>query len=262
MSEHGPTARHRRLAAELRRLREEAGITSENAAGLLTWSRPKLVRIETAKAMPSVADVSRMLAIYGGSDARRGALLQLAREVRTRGWWAAYGDVLTGSYAELEDAASKIKTWQTEIVPGLLQTEAYARTLIEGEFPDDPAEVDRRLQARLTRRSRLARTDIKYVVLLAEEVLRRLVGGAEVMARQLDRLLDAGERPNTTISVVPISMTYRPALGQGALTLFHFNAPLELDTAFVETMAAACTSRTSRRSGSAPRNSIALPTWP
>ncbi|MER6817361.1 helix-turn-helix transcriptional regulator [Spirillospora sp. NPDC000708] len=237
-SEHGPTARHRRLAAELRRLREQAELTPETAAGILGWSRTKLVRIETAKNLPTVPDVAHILETYGGSAAVRAALLQLARDIRTRGWWTSYHDVLAGSYAELEDAADRIRSWQTEVVPGLLQTPEYARVLIEGEFPRDPAEVDRRLQARMTRRARLARTDAPtFEVLLAEEVLRRPVGGREVMIGQLAALLEAGRRAGTTVRVVPMAIDYRPALGLGSIVLFQFTAPLELDTAYVDTIA-------------------------
>ncbi|QFG22771.1 helix-turn-helix transcriptional regulator [Actinomadura sp. WMMB 499] len=236
MTEYGPTARHRRLAAELRRLREEARLTPENAAGILGWSRPKLVKIETATNMPSVADVAHILKTYGGPDAVRAAILQLARDVRTRGWWAAYDDVLNGSYVELEDAASKIRSWQVEAPPGLLQTEDFARTLIEGEYPNDPEEVDRRLQARMTRRARLSRADVRFDVVLAEEALRRPVGGPTVMAGQLGALMETGRRSNVSIRVVPTSIGSRPALGQGNLVLFQFTAPLELDTAYVETM--------------------------
>lgn len=235
MTEYGPTARHRRLAAELRRLREEAGLKPEVAAGALNWSRTKLVRIETASLMPKVADVERITETYGKDSTTQAVLLQLTRDIRNRGWWAAYGDVLAGSYAELEDAASRIRSWQTEVVPGLLQTEDYARTLIAGEYPDSQDEIDRRLQARMTRRARLARGDVEFDVLLAEEVLRRLVGGPVAMAQQLGALLEAGDRPNITIRVVPM-VPYRPALGLGSLILFQFDAPLELDTAYVDTM--------------------------
>ncbi|MFD0857055.1 helix-turn-helix domain-containing protein [Actinomadura adrarensis] len=236
--EHGPTARHRRLAAELRRLREQAGLTPEVAAGVVGWSRTKLVRIETAKAMPSVADVERILEAYGGSSVARGALIELARDIRRRGWWASYDDVLAGSYAQLEDAADRIRMWQTEVPPGLVQDREYARTLIQGEFPNDPAEVDRRLQARMMRRARLARADAPEVdVIVAEEALRRPVGGPKVMAAQLSALLEEGQRSKISIRVVPIAMGYRPALGQGNMIIFEFRAALELDTAYVETPA-------------------------
>jgi transcriptional regulator with XRE-family HTH domain len=235
--DHGPTARHRRLAAELRRLREEAGLTPEATSGLLGWSRPKLVRIETAKGRPTVADVERILDVYGTDYATRAALLQLTRDIRTRGWWAAFGDVLAGGYAELEDAANRIRTWQTEAVPGLLQTPEYARVLIAGTFPDDLDEIDRRLQARMARRARFARSDAPELdFLLAEEVLHRPVGGPAVMTAQLTALVEAAEQPTVSIRIVPMVHGYRPGLGEGSVDIFEFSAPLELDTAHVETM--------------------------
>lgn len=235
--DHGPTARHRRLAAELRRLREEARLTPEATSGLLGWSRPKLVRIETAKGRPTVADVERILDVYGTDYVTRAALLQLTRDIRTRGWWAAFGDVLAGGYAELEDAANRIRTWQTEVVPGLLQTPDYARVLIAGEFPGDKEEIDRRLQARMARRARFARTDAPELdFLVAEEVLRRPVGGPAVMASQLTTLIEAAAQPSVAIRIVPMAHEYRPGLGEGSVDIFEFSAPLELDTAHVETM--------------------------
>ena len=235
--DHGPTARHRRLAAELRRLREEARLTPEATSGLLGWSRPKLVRIETAKGRPTVADVERILDVYGTDYATRAALLQLTRDIRTRGWWAAFGDVLAGGYAELEDAADRIRTWQTEVVPGLLQIPDYARVLITGEFLDDQAEIDRRLQARVARRARLARTDAPELdFLVAEEVLRRPVGGPAVMASQLTALMEAARHPSVAIRIVPMAHGLRPGLGEGSVDIFEFSSPLELDTAHVETM--------------------------
>lgn len=237
-AEHGPTARHRRLAAELRRLREAADLTPEVAAGILGWSRTKLVRIETATIMPKVGDVGHIVEAYGAPGEIRAALLELARDVRNRGWWAAFDDVLSGGYVELEDAASRIRSWQTEAPPGLLQTPDYARTLIAGEYPDDRDKVDRRLQARMARSARLARTDAPELdVILAEEVLRRPVGGPVVMAGQLAALLKVAEQPSVAIRVVPMSRKYRPGLGQGSMVVFEFAAPLELDTAYVETMA-------------------------
>ncbi|MCQ0017099.1 DUF5753 domain-containing protein [Actinomadura madurae] len=142
-----------------------------------------------------------------------------------------------GSYAELEDAANRIRTWQTEVIPGLLQTPDYARALITGEFPDDQEKVDRRLQARMARRARFARTDAPELdVLLAEEILRRPVGGTTVMRGQLSALLEAATQPSMTVRVVPMTREYRPGLGEGSVVVFEFSAPLELDTAHVETM--------------------------
>lgn len=233
-----PTARQRRLASELRRLRENAGLTPEQAAEALGWSRPKLVKIETAKRPPRVVDVGLILDTYGGTDeAVRLALMQLARDVRRRGWWAAYGDVLAGSYAELEDAASTIRTWQVQAVPGLLQTEDYARAIIRGGHPND-VEADRRIQARMTRRALLARQNApRLEVVLAEDVLRRPIGGAQVMRGQLEALRAAAGRPHISLRIVPLARGYYPTIGQGSMVIFGFPSPVDLSVAYLETLA-------------------------
>lgn len=239
MTKQGPTARQRKLASELRRLREAAGLNPEQAAGLLGWSRPKLVKIETASQLPSVSDVERILDAYGPAEPLRLALLKLARDVRQRGWWTSFSDVLAGSYAELEYAASRIRTWQPQLVPGLLQTEDYARTLIRGHFPDLPTEeIDRRVQARMTRRTMLARENPpRLECVLTEEVLRRPVGGRDVMRAQLRTLLAAVERPNISLRVVPIERGHYPSIGTGGLVLFEFDSLVDLSVAYMETVA-------------------------
>ncbi|WP_119731550.1 helix-turn-helix domain-containing protein [Thermomonospora amylolytica] len=238
--EQGPTTRQRRLAAELRRLREAAGLTIDQAASALGWPHSKLSKIETARQIPKIPDVEAILEAYGGTnEAIKLALLKLAREVRQRGWWAPYGDVLAGSYAELEFAADRIRMWQPQLIPGLLQTEDYARTIIAGGIPDQPAEVDRRLQVRMTRRVMLSKQNPPQLeFILAEEVLRRPIGGREVMREQLGALLVASSRPNVRIRVVPIAVGHYPSIGTGPLVLFEFDegTVMNLDVAYQETM--------------------------
>ncbi|HEY9368825.1 helix-turn-helix transcriptional regulator [Streptomyces sp.] len=238
MTEQGPTTRQRRLSAELRRLREEAGLTPEQAAGAIGWSRPKLVKIELATSPATVGDVERILSTYGGTDeAVKLALMQLARDVRKRGWWAAYGDVLAGSYAELEDAASHIRIWQVQLIPGLLQTQAYARAIITSGGVTDPEEVARRVEVRLHRQALLVRPDAPRLdIVLAEEVLHRPEPGA-MMAEQMHALLAVAERPNVTLRVVPRSAGLFPGVGQGSLITFEFPGPVDLSVAYLETMA-------------------------
>ncbi|SEG45343.1 Helix-turn-helix domain-containing protein [Thermomonospora echinospora] len=242
MTEHGPTTRQRRLAAELRKLREANGLTMDRAATALGWPQSKLSELETARQIPKTGDVEAILATYGGVDqAVKLALLQLVRDVRQRGWWASFGDVLSGSYAELEYAADRIRIWQVQLVPGLLQTEDYARTLIRRHFPDESdAEIDRRVQVRVTRRAMLTRQKPpRLEVLLAEEVIRRPVGGREIMRGQLGALLHAGQRPNVSIRVVPISAGDYPSMGTGGVVLFEFDesSVVDLSVAYLETMA-------------------------
>ncbi len=238
-ADHGPTARHRRLAAELRRLRDAASLSPDEAAAAIGFSRSKLVKIETATVMPREHDVGLILGAYGGSDqALRLALLDLAKRIRERGWWAPFGDILQGSYAELEDAANRIRSWQPQLVPGLLQTRDYARVLIARGHTSDVRDIDRRLQVRMHRQTILAREAGPVLeVVLAEQALRHPIGGAGVMRAQLTALLDAVQRPSVSIRVVPTRVGWHPAIGQGPLVIFGFDSAADLDTAYVETIA-------------------------
>lgn len=238
MTEQGPTVRQRKLAATLRSLREAAGLTPEQAAGALGWSRPKLVKIELAQAIPKIAEVEQILGTYGSLDTGVNlAVVQLARDCRQRGWWTAYGDVLEGSYVELEDAAGLIRAWQVQVVPGLLQTEDYARAVISSGSTYGPEEIDRRVQARMHRQTLLTRKDAPSLeIVLAEEVFRRPGGGSELIAHQARSLHEASKRPNVTIRVVPIEAGIHPGMGQGPLTIFGFPGPVDLDVAYLETL--------------------------
>jgi transcriptional regulator with XRE-family HTH domain len=235
--ENSPTVRQRRLGTMLRNLREEAGLTPAAAAAALDWSKSKLTRFETAETRPQPADVAAILGVYGGDEALKLALMQLARDVRTRGWWSTYNDVLSGAFAELEDDARQIKTFQTQIVHGLLQTPEYARALIRGYSADD-AEVSRRLQAREHRKAVLAREDAPSLsIVLDEAVLRRPIGGCDVIRGQLRALLEAGERPNISVRVVPAEAGWYPSIGEGSFTIFTFARPIDLDVAYLESVA-------------------------
>lgn len=235
--ENSPTVRHRRLARELRQARETAGITMEQASAALGWSRPKLVRFETAKTRPQARDVAEMFGLYGGDEALKLALMQLARDIRTRGWWSAYGDVLVPSFIELENDASTIRSWQVQLIHGLLQTPDYARAVMLADVVD-VAETNRRLQAREHRKAVLARADAPDLdFVLDEAVLRRPVGGSEVMRGQLRALLDAGDRPNVSVRVVPSSLGAYPSIGNGSVTIFAFPRAIDPDVAYVESFA-------------------------
>lgn len=237
MADTAPTARQRRLASELHKLRESAGLTQAQAAQMLGWNRTKIVRIEGAQQVPTVDEVEHVLESYGPTDeAIRLALVQLARDARRRGWWTAYGDVLAGSHIELEDAASRIRVWQAQVVPGLLQIPAYAREVIAAEVSDSD-EVERRVDARMKRRTLLDRADAPELdVVLAEEALRRPVGGRPVMRQQLAALLREVERPNVSVRVIPLERGIYPAIGKGSLVLFQFAGPLDLDVAYLESI--------------------------
>lgn len=229
---HSPTVRLRRLARELRKLREERGLTPEAAAAQLGWSRSKVSRIETGRTMASPKDVAAVCDLYGvGSDVRAG-LIQLAKDVRQRGWWTAYADVFTGSYIGLEDEASLICQWETQLVPGLLQTEDYARTVITTLRPDD--DVQRRVMARMARRTLLSRPNAPELCAVVDEaVLRRPIGGSKVMYEQLEALLIASRRPNVSVHVLPYEAGAHAGL-EGAFTLLSFAEEIDPDVVYVE----------------------------
>ncbi|SEG89715.1 Helix-turn-helix domain-containing protein [Thermomonospora echinospora] len=239
MAEQGPTARQRKLAALLKRYRDEAGFIQEDAAELIGIERTKLVRIEGGRRIPTVADVEKILDAYGPADetTRRG-IIRLTEQVRQRGWWAPFTDVLAGSYAELEHAADRIRMFQVQLVPGLLQTEDYARLLIAKHFPDLPEEeIDRRVQVRMTRQAMLKRKNPpRLEFILTEEVLRRPVGGRDMMRDQLGHLLAASTRPHVSVRIIPIDRGHYASIGGGNLVLFEFNSVVDLNVAYLETI--------------------------
>jgi transcriptional regulator with XRE-family HTH domain len=203
------SARRRRLGAELRRLREDAGVTVERVAEKLECSHSKVSRIENGQVSASPRDVRDMLELYRVDHDKREALVQIARDTRRPGWWQQYGDVPGGipAYAGMEVAATSIDMYMALVVPGLLQTEAYASTVIRAVAPDLPAaEVGRRVELRMRRQAGLqGETAPRLRVLLDESVLRRPVGGAEVMRPQLRKLLAVTELPTVTLQILPLA---------------------------------------------------------
>ncbi|WP_055478225.1 helix-turn-helix domain-containing protein [Sphaerimonospora mesophila] len=235
-STHSPTVRLRRLARELRRLRENSGLSPEAAAARLGWSRSKISRIETGRTRASSADVSDICDLYGVDSRARAGLIQLAKEGRQRGWWTAYADVFTGSYVGLEDEAAFIRQWEVQLVPGLLQTEDYARHVISAGRPGapDPDDVHRRVRARMARRTLLSRPNAPELhAVLDEGVIRRPIGGPRVMRDQLDALLNSARRPNVTIRVLPYDVGAHAGL-EGAFTILSFAEEADPDVAYVE----------------------------
>lgn len=233
--QHSPTVRLRRIARELAQLREAAGLSPEDAATQLGWSRPKLNRIENAKTRPKLADVSDVCDLYGVDSTKRAGLLQLAREARQRGWWAAYGDVFSGSYVGLEDDAAIIRSWQPQMIPGLLQTEDYARAVLQVGHDIGDEVVHRRVQARMARKTLLSRPNPPTLhAVLDEAILRRMIGGPDVMRDQLAHLQSAGRRDNVTIQVLPFTAGAHSGLTSSFVVL-DFAEPVDPDVAFIET---------------------------
>ncbi|MEV4254212.1 helix-turn-helix transcriptional regulator [Spirillospora sp. NPDC049652] len=233
-----PTVRHRRLARELRKHRERAGLTTEAASDRLGWSRTKLVRFEAARTRPTPADVSAALDLYGADLPDRAALMDLARQARQRGWWTAYSDVFQSSFVALEDEASSIRGWYPQVIPGLLQTDAYAHAVISAaEGRDvDRLTFERRLQARLARRALLSRPEAPALhVVLDESVIRRSPTTPGVMAEQLSSLEAAARRPNITVQVLPFSAGMHSGLDSGFVVL-GYSEPEDPSVVYVETI--------------------------
>jgi hypothetical protein len=242
MAAGSPTMRRRRLARELARLREQTGMTIRDAATALEWDPSKLSRVEGMQRGIIVRDVRRLLNLYGVTDeAQREALFEMSRQSKQRGWWQAYADVMPSEYANLiglEAEASEIRAYEPELVPGLLQTEDYARAIIRlGRPGDTDAEIDRRVGLRMTRQQVLDRDDPPIMrVVLNEGAVRRLVGGPEVMRAQLHKLADRRPRSNLLIQVLPFSAGEHPAMS-GPFTILAFPEEGDRGVVTLENMA-------------------------
>ena len=227
--DEGPTLRRRRLGAELKRCREAAGLTQENVSRHFEWHAAKATRIETARVAVTARDVRDLLDLYHvREESYREALIELARMSRERTWWSDYRDVIRpGNFVGLEAGASAMLTWEPVIVPGLLQTEAYIRALmLTGRSSDPPHEIDRRVRLRLTRQGRLTeRRPLEFTAVIDESVVRRTVGGPEVMAGQLRHLIEMAQLPNVTLQVLPFGSGGHAFLG-GPVALLEFQ-PVE-----------------------------------
>ncbi len=229
------TVRGRRLRRELHRLRTTAGLTTDEVAEQLTWHRSKVSRIENGHSGISPGDVRELLDVYGVTGEQVDALVKLAREARQKNWWFAYGDVLPDDYVGLEAEAVSIRTFEGQFVPGLLQTEGYARAVIHaGRDAVDADDVERRVEARLARQTLLTRDDpVRLWAIVDEGALRRPAGGREVMRAQLDHLAKAAELPNVELQVLPYSSGAHAGMS-GPFAILNFVEPAEGDVVYVE----------------------------
>jgi transcriptional regulator with XRE-family HTH domain len=222
-----PTARRRRLGIELRRLREAAGLNGTDVAATLGWSGTKVSRIETGRVSVHHGDVSDLLDHYKvADDALRQELITLARESRQKGWWHRHRDTLkTGfdSYIGLEADAAVIRTYEAQVIPGLLQTKAYAQAVIEATaMKHSAAHLEEKVSVRLARQQLLTRDDpIHLHAVLDQATLVREVGGAMTMSDQLAFLLQQSKLPNITIQILPFQRGAHPAM-DGPFILLEF----------------------------------------
>ncbi|MFI6406192.1 helix-turn-helix domain-containing protein [Streptomyces sp. NPDC050548] len=243
--QYGPAVRRRKLGAELRALRAEAGLTSGEAARLVGWHQSKVSRIETGASGVKPPDVRLLLDAYEVGDAQlRDMLLVLAGSDDGGGrhhWWHAYRGVLPPAYRDfisLESQASTIRTLETSVVPGLLQTPEYARAVtraaVGGLDNDGPERLDALVQVRLARQDILrADPPLELSVVLDEAVVRREVGGPGVMARQLERLVEAAQLPQVRLQVLPFAAGAHIGI-TGPFVIFSFPSTSDLDVVVLD----------------------------
>jgi transcriptional regulator with XRE-family HTH domain len=242
-NDHSPTVRRRRLALELRRLREAARLTCEEVAEHLECSASKISRVETGRVSVSPRDVRDMLELYGAPAQQREALVQLARDSRQKGWWHAYSDSMQphfATYVGLESAASEIRIYEVSLIPELLQTEDYARAVIRSEMMSSPSEdVERRVALRMARQPAITRNSPPKIWAVVDEgALRRRVGGAGLMRLQLEHLLTQATLPNVAVQVIPFSGGAYPAMGRPFVILV-FPERVDTDVVYLEDLTSA-----------------------
>jgi transcriptional regulator with XRE-family HTH domain len=239
----GPTVQRLVLGGQLHKLRESRGITAEQAAESIRGSHSKISRMEHGRVGFKERDVADLLTLYGVTDTEeRAALLNLAREANTPGWWHAYSDILPAwaqPYVGLEAAASVIRTYQIQIIPGLLQTEGYARALIRQGSAATEEQIARRGELRASRQEILRRPDAPQLwVVIDEGALRRPVGSRQVVRDQLEYLTEIADHPAVTLQIMPFAAGAHPAMG-GPFTILRFAEPDLADVVYIEQLTTA-----------------------
>jgi transcriptional regulator with XRE-family HTH domain len=210
-----PTVRRRRLAAELRGIRESKGKSGDSVAAALRWSPSKISRYERARTGLRPREVERLLDYYEVTGQRRDLLLALAEDAAQKGWWEEYGDSLSEDYRQfigLEHEATSINIWHVDVVTGLLQTEAYARHIISSYSrvePVTPGMIGRMVRVRMQRQQVLDRDGLSLTVVLDQSVLTRRVGDDSVMHEQLLHLVRMADLPNLTVQILPLDTQHR-----------------------------------------------------
>jgi hypothetical protein len=243
-SSSGPTVLRIMLGSQLRKLRESRGITREAAGWEIRASESKISRMELGRVGFKERDVADLLSLYGVHDPQeRAMLLSLARQAKNPGWWHRYSDVLPSwfsAFLGLESAAALIRTYEVQFVPGLLQTRDYARSVVVLAHGRARAEdIDRRIDVRMHRQQILTRPDAPHLwAVLDEAVLRRLIGGVEVMRAQVAALVEAAKLPNVTIQVIPFHAGGHSAAG-GAFSLLRFADEELPDVVYMEQLTSA-----------------------
>jgi transcriptional regulator with XRE-family HTH domain len=235
VTDSSPTVRRRQLGMELKRLREAARKNQEEAGTWIGVSASQISKYETGDRKVKVGSVRSLCELYDVDAPHKEFLVHLAQESDQRGWWADYGNTVPEWYKYFlgfETAAEQIHTYHSELLPGLFQIPDYIRG-IDANAPAD--EVDRFVEIRSTRQKRLTDTSspLQLSAILNEAVLRRDVGGPEVMLRQLHHLIELAELPNITIQVLPFAAGPHPAMAS-SFSLLCFPQTPAMDCVFID----------------------------
>lgn len=233
----GPTIARWQLGSQLKAMREAAKINQQQIADVLACSESKIYKIEAGDVGINRGDLLVMLDRYKVTeeDPRRATALDLQSQGKQRGWWAKYGNLPTNysMYVGLEGAATGIKNFELAVVPGLLQTEHYARAITSAAFPDQPEEAERRVGLRMARQECLTEDPpLQFWGIVDEGVLHRRTGGDEVMRAQLRHLIDIGKRPNVTIQVLPFGEGWHPGT-TGSFSILEFPEGVHSPVAYI-----------------------------
>lgn len=232
-----PTVRRRRLGQELRRLREQKGMTAEEVAERLLVSQSKISRLENGRRSISQRDVRDLCGVYEVDDRRIvDSLMQMAKDSRQQGWWHAFGDIPYSVYIGLETDAASLRVYEPQVVPGLLQTREYAEALVTGALPEyAKADVDKRVGVRMRRQDRIkdSESPLRLWAVVDEAALRRVVGGRQMMREQLEHLIEQSHLPHVTVQVLPFEMGAHPGIS-GHYAILEFPDASDSSVVYIE----------------------------
>ncbi|MCX4676484.1 helix-turn-helix domain-containing protein [Streptomyces sp. NBC_01433] len=232
-----PTVRRRRLGQELRRLRELKGMTAEEVAERLLVSQSKISRLENGRRSISQRDVRDLCGVYEVEDHRIvDSLMQMAKDSRQQGWWHAFGDIPYSVYIGLETDAESLRVYEPQVVPGLLQTRAYAEALINGALPETPpTDIEKRVNVRARRQDRVNAPEqpLRLWAVIDESALMRAVGGKQVMREQLEHLIEQSQLPHVTVQVLPFDMGAHPGIN-GQYAILEFPDAADSSVVYIE----------------------------
>ncbi|KOG31144.1 helix-turn-helix transcriptional regulator [Streptomyces wedmorensis] len=232
-----PTVRRRRLGQELRKLREAKNMTAEQVAERLLVSQSKISRLENGRRSISQRDVRDLCGVYEVEDERMvDSLMQMAKDSRQQGWWHAFGDIPYSVYIGLETDAESLRMYESQIIPGLLQTPAYAEAVISGAMPEStPADIEKRVTVRTRRQERIRDEErpLRLWAVIDEGALHRIVGSRQLMVQQLEHLIEQSHLPHVTVQVIPFEMGAHPGIS-GQYSILEFPDTSDSSVVYIE----------------------------